>query len=74
MVYSVGNHAEQILLRIAVRINKNAVRHPHWQRRDIARRHDYFDAGIKHRNEDGLRSSAACAGNANSLAVDFRAR
>ena len=73
MVQPIGNHANQILLGIAVGVGKNAVIHPHGQRADIARRHGHLDALIESGNQSSLKPAAACPGNADSLAVNFRA-
>ena len=74
MVHTIRNHAEEILLRIAVGIGEYAIKNTHGQRGDIARRHHYFYAAIQSGDLSGLESSAAGADDIDSLAIDFRTR
>src|SRR5207248_6462009 len=46
MIESARDHSEQILFRIAIRVGKNEVVHPHGQSRDVAGRRKYFDTWI----------------------------
>src|SRR5712664_311427 len=47
---------------------------PHRQCADITRRHSYFNALIDSSNQRSLETAAARSGDADSLAVNFRAR
>src|SRR4029077_18775925 len=71
MVHAIRNHAKEILFRIAVRIGKYAFENTHWQRGDIARRHQYLYASIQCGDLSSLKSSAAGADDVDAFAIDF---
>src|SRR6266404_732839 len=74
MIYAIRNHAEKILLRIAVRISEDAIENTHWQCGDITGRHNHLYAFVEGRNMCGLKTTSASANDTDSIAVNFRTR
>ena len=74
MVDSLRNEAEEVLLGIAVGIDKDAVFNAHGKRSDVAGRNNDLDAFIQCAEQRGLEAAAAGSGDADALAIDVGAR
>ena len=71
MVHTVCNHSVKVLLGIAVRILEDAVIDPHGKRSNVTGRCGNFNSRIKRGNVRGLKSTAAGAGNVDTLRINF---
>ena len=74
MIYAIRNHAEKILLRIAVRVGEDAIENTHRQCSDIAGRHNHLYALVEGRDMCGLKTTSAGANDTDSIAVNFQTR